>query len=135
MQTRLTLGLLVALAGAGIASAHHSAAMFDPSKTVTIQGVVKQFQWTNPHCWLIVTADADGGKQDWSFEMTSPNLLARVGWRPSTFKPGDKISINGAPLRDGSSGAQFKCATLADGRTLTYESVSASTACAGGKAK
>lgn len=134
MQTRLVIGVLVALSGAGLASAHHSAAMFDPSKSVTIQGVVKQFQWTNPHCWLIVT-DANGKLQDWSFEMTSPNLLARVGWRPSTFRPGDKIRIVGAPLRDGSPGAQFKCAVLGDGRTLTYESTSATTACGGGKAQ
>ena len=131
----VVLGSLLALAGAGLASAHHSAVMFDSTKTVRLEGIVKQFQWTNPHSWLIVTVQASGGKtEDWSFEMTSPNLLARAGWRPTTIKPGEKIRIVGAPLRDGSPGAQFKCATLADGRLLTYESVSAPAATEGAAA-
>lgn len=124
-----TLGAMAALATAGGAAAHHSAAMFDSSKTVVLKGVVKQFQWTNPHSWLIVSVQTpDGRVVDWSVEMTSPNLLQRAGWRPSTIHPGDRIVVTGAPLRDGSLGAQFQKATLGDGRTLTYDSITAAPA-------
>lgn len=132
LQTRVVPGLFLALAWLGSASAHHSAAMFDPAKTVVLEGVVNQFRWTNPHTWLIVTVQTTDGKaQEWSVEMTSPNLLSRAGWRPTTIKPGEKIKVVGSPLRDGSSGLQFKCATLSDGRLVTYESISASPAAAG----
>lgn len=127
---------LLALAGAGIASAHHSAAMFDASKTIVIEGVVKQFQWTNPHSWLIVEAkQPDGTTREWSIEMTSPNLLTRAGWRPSTIKPGSQIRVVASPLRDGSPGAQFRCATLPEGRLLTYQSASGSYGTEGAVAK
>lgn len=123
-RSAAVLGALIALASGGLASAHHSAAMFDASKTVTLKGVVKQFQWTNPHSWLIISVqNPDGRVVDWSVEMTSPNLLQRAGWRPSTIQVGDRITVVGAPLRDGSLGAQFQKATMGDGRTLTYESV------------
>lgn len=106
------------------ALAHHSAAMFDQTKSVTIEGTVKQFQWTNPHTWLTVTVQSEKGQiVDWSVEMTSPNLLARAGWRPNTVKPGDKIKVNISPLRDGSSGGQFVSATLSDGKVLKYEGI------------
>lgn len=119
------LGVILALAGAGAALAHHSAAMFDSSKTVTLKGVVKQFQWTNPHSWILVSVQTpDGRVVDWSIEMTSPNLLQRAGWRPTTLTPGDRITITATPLRDGSLGAQFQKATLGDGRVLTYQGVS-----------
>jgi hypothetical protein len=125
VQIRIVL-VVVALGVTGPAVAHHSAAMFDPTKTVVLDGVVKQFRWTNPHSWLIVAVQsADGTAREWSIEMTSPNLLSRAGWRPGTIKPGEKIRIVAAPLRDGSAGAQFKCAMLSDGRRVTYESVRA----------
>lgn len=118
---KLAQVFLVTLATAGSASAHHSAAMFDAKKHVVIEGVVKQFQWTNPHSWLIVTAtQPDGTTQEWSIEMTSPNLLARAGWRPSTIKAGEKIKVLANPLVDGNPGGQFRCAALPDGRILTY---------------
>ncbi|MBL8642315.1 MAG: hypothetical protein JNK21_00165 [Rhodospirillaceae bacterium] len=125
--TTLVAALLVmalAFLGGSTASAHHSAAMFDQTKSVKLEGTVKQFQWTNPHTWLTVTVQDEGGLVvDWSVEMTSPNLLARAGWRPNTVKPGDKITVNISPLRDGSSGGQFVSATLADGRVLKYEGI------------
>ena len=113
----------------GHASAHHSAAMFDATKSVTLRGTVKQFRWTNPHAWLYVTVDAaDGAAEEWSIEMTSPNLLKRAGWLPSTIKFGDKITVVGAPLRDGSRGAQFRSATMGDGRVLSYSGITTAAA-------
>lgn len=125
MWKRTVVGAVLVLAGVSGALAHHSAAMFDMAKTVVITGTVKQFQWTNPHGWLIVTGQApDGTDVEWSVEMTSPNLLARAGWRPGSIKAGDRITILGYPLRTSNNGAQFKCAVLNDGRVLTYESIS-----------
>ena len=119
MKRLLLTGSLLVLAAAPVA-AHHSAAMFDRTRVVTLNGTVKGFQWTNPHSWLQLTT-ADG--KDWSIEMTSPNLLARTGWKPTTLKPGDKITVIASPLRDGGAGGQFRSATLADGRQLTNEGV------------
>jgi hypothetical protein len=99
--------------------AHHSAAMFDMSKTVEVTAEIKEFQWTNPHIWIqIYVADDTGAKQEWSVEGGGRNSLARAGWRPSTFKPGDIVTMKLHPMRDGSRGASFVGAKLPDGSTL-----------------
>ena len=99
---------------------HHSFAMFDSDKTVEFTGTVKELQWTNPHSWLeIIVTGADGKETVWAFEMGSPGGLARVGWRPRTVVPGDKVTVTGHPLRDGTSGAQFISVKLPDGKVLT----------------
>ena len=98
----------VAMLTAGSALAHHSFAMFDQSKAVTIEGTVKEFQWTNPHVFIQLLVKSDSGADvEWSIEMTSPEHLARVGWRPGTVKAGDKVSLVVHPMRDGSAGAQY----------------------------
>ena len=101
------------------AMAHHSFAMFDATKTITLQGTVKEFEWTNPHSWMhIVVADASGQPVDWSFEMGSPGQLgSRFGMKPDSVRPGDKITIRAHPMKDGTNGGQYLSATLADGRT------------------
>ena len=107
------------LVTAGPALAHHSAAMFDATKTVALSGTVVEFEYENPHAWLHMMVVGDDGKQvRYSIEMTSPNLLQRAGWRPTTLKPGDKVSIKMHPLHDGSAGGSLMEATLADGRVL-----------------
>ena len=61
--------------------------MFDQSKKVTLQGTVKDFRWNNPHVFIQVLVKNDAGSEDeWSIEMTSPEHLARVGWRPGTLE-------------------------------------------------
>jgi len=101
------------------ASAHHSFAMFDRDKEITITGTVSEFQWTNPHAFIEIDVPADGGgTEHWSIEMNSPNNLQRQGWRSTLLKPGDKISVTLNPLRDGKKGGLFVSVVLPDGRVI-----------------
>jgi hypothetical protein len=101
------------------ARAHHSGAGVDRTRTITVSGVVKEFRWTNPHSWidLVVTGD-DGAQTLWSVEMNPPPYLIRAGWRSSTLKPGDKVSVTMNPIRTGEPGGIFVSVTLADGKVL-----------------
>ena len=113
-----SLALLAALASAAPASAHHSPVMFDQSKTVTLTGTVRLFQWTNPHCYIQVLVD-DGGRQtEWNMEMGAPVYLFNRGWRPSTLKPGDRITITVNPLRSGANGGLVLSVIDADGKPV-----------------
>ena len=102
--------------------AHHSGALWDSSRTVALEGTVKQFQWSNPHCWiqlLVPVAGAAGGAQvEWSIEMASPIQVLQGGWKPGTLKPGDRVRVSVHPARDGSRAANFISATGADGHSL-----------------
>ena len=95
--------------------AHHSAAMFDDKSSVTLIGTVKQFQWTNPHCWIQVLVPDEAGPVEWSVEMGSPSQLYRGGWKPTTVHVGDKIVVVVHPMRDGTKGGGFVSATHGDG--------------------
>jgi hypothetical protein len=118
-----TLSLaLLATAIAAPAFAHHSFAMFDATKNVTLDGTVKEFEWTNPHSWIrIIVADQNGAAREWAIEMNSPAQNAQRGWKSDTLKPGDKITLVIHPLRDGSRGGQFMSAKLAGGQTLSND--------------
>jgi hypothetical protein len=110
---------LVAALTATTALAHHSAAGIDQTKTVTIVGVLKEFKWANPHSWMdIDVTDANGQTKLWSIEMTAPAYLARAGWKSTTVKPGDKVTVNVRPFRNGDPGGLFVNITLPDGRVL-----------------
>jgi hypothetical protein len=97
---------------------HHSFAMFDQSKTVMLKGTVVEFQWTNPHAFLQVEVKDGESKTTWHVELNSPNNLRREGWRATTVKAGDVVSVTVNPLRDGSSGGLFVAVTLPDGTVL-----------------
>jgi len=104
------------------ASAHHSFAMFDFGKVVTISGSVKEFQWTNPHVILWVDAAAAGADPAaaWSLEMTSPGNLTRGGWDRHALNAGDKVSVDLNPLRNGShGGALINVRNLTTGKSFT----------------
>jgi len=102
-----------------MALGHHSFAMFDASKSVTLHGTVKDFRWSNPHVFIqLLAKDETGADQEWSIEMTSPEHLARLGWRPGTLKSGDKVTLVIHPIRDGSKGGQFVSAIAADGTSI-----------------
>lgn len=112
------VGALLLLAAAS-ASAHHSFAMFDRSKEMTLVGIVHEFQWTNPHSWIELDVTNENGTVDkWSIELNSPNNLARQGWHSNSVKPGDKISVIIWPLRSGDKGGLFMSLTFPDGRML-----------------
>jgi hypothetical protein len=104
------------------AFAHHSHAMFDQAKQVTLVGTVKEFEWDNPHCWIQLLVEDPGDPQaapvEWGIEMNSPLALFRTGWKPGSLKAGDKISVVINPLRDGRPGGQFVSATDADGKPI-----------------
>jgi hypothetical protein len=101
------------------ASAHHSTAMFDFTKTVQISGTIKEFQWTNPHTWTTVTVGGDAAiAGEYGLEGMSPNYLARNGWNKRSLKAGDKVTLAVHPLKDGRKGGFMVSATLADGTVL-----------------
>ena len=115
----LTLAALVCLLVTEPALAHHSYAAFDREKTVTLTGVVREFQWNNPHAWIqIMVADEKGGQVEWGVECGSPNMMARTGWKSSTLKAGDKVVAIVNPLKDGRPNGSLVTVTLADGRVL-----------------
>jgi hypothetical protein len=97
--------------------AHHSAVMFDDQKEVTVTGVVKEFQYTNPHSWLLIdVTNEDGSVTTWGFEAEGPSTLTRAGIRKSDFSPGTKVTITGHPMKDGRPAAAWRRATREDGR-------------------
>lgn len=101
------------------ASGHHSFAPFDMSASMTIKGVVKEFQWNNPHVWIQVMVQGDTGPAvEWSIEATSPAGLNKKGWKPGSLKAGDTVVIEAHPLRDGRRGASLISATLPNGTVL-----------------
>jgi Family of unknown function (DUF6152) len=119
----LKIAAFVAIAAVCFAAqgqAHHSFAMFDHEKMITVSGTLIEFEWTNPHCWLHVgVADAATGRTlDWAFEMGSIGQVTQQGWKTDTVKPGDKITIEAYPMKDGSRGGQYQGAKLSDGRTF-----------------
>ena len=101
------------------ALAHHSFAMFDAEKSKTLEGTVKEFQWTNPHSWILLMVDnATGQSEQWAIELGGPAGLARQGWVPKTLTPGMKVKTIVHPLRDGTNGGQFMAVTLPDGTQM-----------------
>ena len=99
--------------------AHHSFAMFDLQETIALEGTVHRFKWQNPHAWLQVDVGiAGGGSERWAIEMTSPNNLALEGWRRTTVRTGDSVTLYVHPLRNGAKGGSFSGVRLANGETL-----------------
>jgi hypothetical protein len=97
------------------AQAHHAFARFDSEREVTLEGTVKEFQWTSPHAWIMLRVDRKGRPEDWAIEMNGSSGLARDGWQPRTLTPGMAVTATVHPLRDGTNGGQFLNITLPDG--------------------
>jgi hypothetical protein len=105
---RFQLGMAMGVLAATPAFAHHSFAMFDNEKTVTLEGTVKEFQWTNPHSWVqLMVTDGTGKSVEWSIEAGSPNGLERQGWTRHAAKAGDKAVIEIHPLKNGNPGGSL----------------------------
>jgi hypothetical protein len=99
--------------------AHHGASEYDMTKIVTLTATVKELQFVNPHTLLVFTVKDDSGKaSEWQGELPSPNLLSRRGWSRSTLKPGDLVTVIGAPAKNGEKGMQVKKLLFPDGHEL-----------------
>jgi hypothetical protein len=129
MRTLLAVCVLALGTGLGpSAYAHHSMAGFDRLKTVNLEGTVIRFKWANPHSWIeLEVPNGKGGVDVWNVEMTSPAVLIRAGWKSTTLKPGDKVSIAAHPLMTGDPGGIFVSVTLANGQTMTDKAAPAPT--------
>jgi hypothetical protein len=117
------LGYALLSLAAARADAHHSFAMYDSQQVITIRGVVKEFQWSNPHAivWLLSGPSEGVAPELWTIELpTSPAGLVRMGWDKRSLNPGDRVIVEINPLRNGKHAGSFKKATLVDtGKVLT----------------
>jgi len=120
MKNLSIVGLLILVACiATSAFAHHSAAGIDRTKSVTVEGTVKNFKWGNPHSWLEVeVANKKGGSDIWNWEMNPPSWLVRNGWKSTSVKAGDKVTVTGRPFMNGDPGGIFVSVKLSDGQVL-----------------
>jgi hypothetical protein len=101
------------------ASAHHSFAMFDAEKTVSLTGTVRELEWTNPHMWLyVMVPDASGKVVEYPLEMQGPGQSVKNGWKQDSVKPGDKVTVEMHPLRTGAHGGQLMTVLLPSGQKL-----------------
>ena len=112
---RFAFSISVAMAFAAPAFAHHSFSMFDSQTTLMLEGTVSEFEYVNPHAWLHLT---NSDNIEWSIEMGGINAISREGWTADTVKPGDRVTLQIHPMKDGSRGGQYVTATLPDGRTM-----------------
>jgi len=121
MRKLLFIVLGVVLSFVSLSSmAHHSGSMFEEKKTITLTGVIKEFQYTNPHSWLIIDVTGDDGKvTSWGFEAEGPSTLLRAGIKKSDFKPGTTITMTARPMRDGRpAGYWVSCVRESDGKVF-----------------
>ncbi len=102
-----------------LAEAHHSNSAFYVTKVITIKGVVKEFRWSNPHVWVILTVDdGKGNKVDWKVEGRPPGILARAGWSPKVLQVGETVTIDLSPAKDDSASGLIARVTKEDGTIL-----------------
>jgi hypothetical protein len=100
-------------------AAHHSPAVFDRTKEIKLVGVVKEFKWSNPHSWIELEVRNDKGVvETWGVEMNPPSYLIKAGWKRTSIKAGDEVTIMVHPLRNGEKGGQFRSITLPNGQVL-----------------
>ena len=112
----LSLGLLTYIVVFSPVTAHHAGVMFEEEAEITLEGVVKEFQYTNPHSWLLVdVTDEDGRITTWGFEAEGPSTLMRRGLRVGDLMPGTRVTISGHPMRDGRPAAAWTRAVREDG--------------------
>ena len=116
---KIGLLIVVALLTPSSVLAHHSNAAFDGDKVIVLKGTVTEWKWTNPHVWILLSADdGKGGKVDWAIEGRTPGQLLRAGWSRSSLKAGDVITIDFSPAKDGTHTGLLTRVRLADGTVL-----------------
>jgi len=116
----LILAASLAVFAGAAAKAHHSFAVyFDGEKIITLKGTVKSFRFTNPHGLIVLEVTDDEGKRvEWRSETNAPVVLMRRGWRRDSVKPGETITIDGWPARDGKPYLRLRSARKADGKMI-----------------
>jgi len=113
------VALATAFMLAPLAEAHHSNSAFYVTKVITLKGVVKEFRWSNPHVWIILTVDdGKGNKVDWKVEGRPPGILERAGWSPKSLRPGDTITVDLSPAKDDTASGLIARVTKEDGTIL-----------------
>jgi len=118
-SSALVAGLGLLLAAVPVFAHHSFEAEYDSKKPINIQGVVTKLEWTNPHARFYVDVKDESGKvTNWNFELGSPNVLIRQGWKRDSLKTGDTVTVEGYLAKDGSSLANARRVTLADGRKV-----------------
>jgi len=133
LVARTAIAVVLGVA-ASVVSAHHSFAMFDQTKQVTVIGKVTETQWTNPHVWVFLEGAPAGGKKDrWGVEFTSKVHLTRRGFTSDMVKVGDKVEITVNPYRDGKSGGRFVAVKMANGEYYCDVGQAAQAFCQGGE--
>ena len=125
MKPTFAVIAMATLAVTGSASAHHSFAMFDQQQVWVWEGTVAEYHWRQPHVHVVVvvpkTAKDKRTVGTWDFESSGPNIGARQGWSKVTFKAGDKITVVGHPMKDGSKGGSVKYVKTVDGKILYHD--------------
>ena len=116
------LVLAVVLLAPGQARSHHSNVAYEVTKVITITGVVKSFEWSNPHTWLtVVVDDGKGGKVEWACEGRAPGILLRAGWTRAILKAGETVTVDMSPRKDGTKESIIARVTKADGTILSNQ--------------
>lgn len=102
------------------APAHHSfAAQYDATKTVTLQGTITKVEWMNPHAYFYIDVQDETGKTvNWAVEGGAPNVLYREGWKPTSLKAGDRVTIMGSRAKNGTNLINATSFKLPDGRCV-----------------
>jgi hypothetical protein len=114
------------LVEASTAVGHHSPAVFDRTREIKLNGSVKEFRWSNPHSWIELNVrNENGGVDTWAVEMNGPSFLVKAGWKSTTLKAGDEVTILANPLRTDEKVGKFVSITFPDGRVLTERPTSA----------
>src|SRR5690606_19891311 len=112
-------GLVSLFALSASASAHHSTAMFDADNPIELSGSVVEWQFTNPHVFLVLEVSAeDGTRSEWNLEGLSPNVIYRQGWTPQSFQPGDRVTVTVRPLHSGAPGGNYSNPRWEDGSAV-----------------
>ncbi len=107
--------------------AHHGVAAYDMANMSTLKGVVREFEWANPHATIWFDAPDDkGAMRKWEIETNSPNLLNRAGWTRDTIKPGTPMAIHGFKGKNDAPTMRLEKIVLPDGREITPANVNAS---------
>ncbi len=133
-KTAAVCGLLLAAAAATPSFAHHSASMFDFTKSLTVEGTIKEFNWSNPHISLDLVADPKAGvpSRTWTIEASSTGVMSRAGWSKRSLNPGEKVTVTFFPLRDGGGGGSVNTVTFPNGKVLAWLTRPSTTAASNG---